>query len=184
MPKLPSQAEIEEGRRKRALEAEELAKKEPSLGTTRPRPPHNLAAPPSCTWLLTLRVPPRGADERIEMAMEAKARGNELVAQGDMMEAKKAYDEGFVRVFFSREEWEGGLLTDEEKAKVNRAKVRVHRWCVLTWSMGPVGVTHGSQSFTWCAVPAAAVPEPLALQPALSRLGQQLVGREQGGVRA
>lgn len=126
VPRLPSQAEIEEGRRKRALEAEELAKKEPTLGAST----HAVAcqagsqitqrspnADVECALVVAL------ADDRIALALEAKLRGNKLVAQGDMMDAKKAYDEGFVRLFFSREEWDGGVLSDDEKAKVNEAKV-------------------------------------------------------------
>ena len=142
VPELPSKADIERGRREREAEAKELARNEPTIGALA-WVPMQPSRPAACVLehpeLAHLPVSSHATglgdgaapDERIAMALESKERGNQLVKAGtDMMAAKKAYDEGFVRLFFSKEEW-NSMLGTEERAKVDAVKVCATHTAVL-----------------------------------------------------
>ena len=105
------------------------------------------------------------ADERIAMALDAKVCGNELIASGDYENAKKAYDEGFVRLYFSREEWDSEVLPASTKARVLQAKLPLflnrslcnlhfHDWTAAQWDVKKVLLAVCSNMLVatgWCS---------------------------------
>uniref|UniRef100_A0A7S1TEG4 Peptidylprolyl isomerase n=2 Tax=Compsopogon caeruleus TaxID=31354 RepID=A0A7S1TEG4_9RHOD len=69
--------------------------------------------------------PPISIDEKLTNSERFKAEGNAWVGQREYAKAKKSYDNAFVHLFTSKEEWET-ILSAQDKDRINRFKVPLH----------------------------------------------------------
>mmetsp|Transcript_14245 Transcript_14245/g.24413 ORF Transcript_14245/g.24413 Transcript_14245/m.24413 type:complete len:282 (+) Transcript_14245:488-1333(+) len=67
---------------------------------------------------------PRTVEQKVEAATKYKLVGNDLVKQQKYEEAKKEYDNAFVNIFCSKDEW--ALMTEQQKDYINQFKGPLH----------------------------------------------------------